>query len=164
MYAPKESHMEAALRVLKYLKREPGLGILMPSHSNLKLEAYCDSDWAKCPMTRRSLTGYCIKFGGSLIYWKTKKQATISKSSAKAEYKAMASTTCEVIWILGLLKDLGVEGLNPVSLHCDNKVALHIAANPIYHERTKHIEIDCHLVREKIQRGIIKTTYIQTKE
>ncbi|GAV58103.1 hypothetical protein CFOL_v3_01637 [Cephalotus follicularis] len=79
MHKPKESRMEAALRVLRYLKREPGLGILMSSDNTLKLQAYCDSDWASCPMTRRSLTGYCIKLGESLISWKSNKKPTVSK-------------------------------------------------------------------------------------
>ncbi|GAV89144.1 hypothetical protein CFOL_v3_32563, partial [Cephalotus follicularis] len=164
MHAPKQSHMEAALRVLRYLKNKPGLGILISSRSEMKLTAYCDSDWAACPMSRKSLTGFCVKLGDSLVSWKTKKQATVSRSSAEAEYRAMASATCEIIWILGLLKDLNVKGLEPVSLFCDNKAALHIAANPIYHERTKHIEIDCHLIREKVQQHVIKTEHIQTQE
>ncbi|GAV59364.1 hypothetical protein CFOL_v3_02895 [Cephalotus follicularis] len=164
MHSPKQSHMDAALRILRYLKKEPGLGILMCTENNMKLTAYYDSDWAACPMTRKSLSGYCIKLGDSLISWKSKKQATISKSSVEAEYRAMASITCEVVWILGVLTDMGVTRIKPASLYCYNKNALHIAANPMYHERTKHIEIDCHLVREKIQQGIIKIEYVGTHE
>ncbi|GAV75211.1 hypothetical protein CFOL_v3_18690 [Cephalotus follicularis] len=164
MHALKQSHMDAALRILRYLKREPGLGILMHSSNNFNLTAYCDSNWATCPMTSKSITGYCIKLGDSLISWKSKRQATVSRSSAEAEYRAMGATTCEVVWILGLLADLDVKGVEPVSLRGDNKAALHIAANPIYHERTKHIEIDCHLVREKIQQGVVKTEYVATHE
>ncbi|GAV86711.1 hypothetical protein CFOL_v3_30137 [Cephalotus follicularis] len=164
MHSPKQSHMNTALRILKYLKKEPGLGILMKAENDLKLRAYCDSDWAACPMTRKLITGYCIKLGDSLISWKSKKQATISKSSVETEYRAMANTTCEVVWILGLLEDMGVKENKLVFLYCDNKAALHIAANPMYHERTKHIEIDCHLIREKVQQGIIETKYIATHE
>ncbi|GAV70146.1 hypothetical protein CFOL_v3_13644, partial [Cephalotus follicularis] len=104
MHKPKESHMKAALRVLRYLKREPGLGILMSSDNTLKLQAYCNSDWASCPMTRRSLTGYCIKLGESWISWKSKKQPNVSKSSAEAEYRAMALTTCESFGFSNCLK------------------------------------------------------------
>lgn len=99
-----------------------------------------------------------------MISWKTKKQSTISRSSAETEYRAMANTTCEVVWITGLLKDMGVNLNEPATLYCDNKSALHIAANPLYHERTKHIEIDCHLVREKLRDKIIRTTHIGTHE
>ncbi|GAV83970.1 hypothetical protein CFOL_v3_27415 [Cephalotus follicularis] len=164
MHAPKQSHMEAALRVLRYLKNKPCLGILMSSKSEMKLTTYCDSDWATCPMSRKSLTGFCVKLGDSLVSWKTKKLATTSRFSVEAKYRAMASATCETIWILGLLKDLNVKGPEPVSLFCDNKTALHIIANPTYHERTKYIEIDCHLIREKVRYHIVKTEYIQTQE
>ncbi|XP_073294587.1 uncharacterized protein [Primulina huaijiensis] len=164
MHAPKKSHMDAAFRVLRYLKSAPGLGILLSASCSFSLQAYCDSDWAACPMTRRSVTGYCIKLGSSLISWKSKKQSTMSRSSAEAEYRAMASTTCEVTWILGLLNDMGVTLLSPPTLFRDNQAALHIAANPLYHERTKHIEIDCHLIREKIKNGVIQTAHISTTE
>ncbi|GAV70396.1 hypothetical protein CFOL_v3_13894 [Cephalotus follicularis] len=150
MHQPKQSHLGSALRVLRYLKNDPCLGILMSSRSKMEFTTYCDADWGDCPMTRKSITSYCIERGDSLISWKTKKQSTISKSSAEAEYRSMAATICEVIWILSLQKDLNVKSLEPVKLFCDNKTTLHIIANPIYHERRKHIEIDCHMIKEKI--------------
>lgn len=84
----------------------------------------------------------------------------MSRSSAEAEYKAMASTTCEITWIVGVLQDMGITSCSPCMLFCDNKAALEIAANPLYHERTKHIEIDCHLIREKIRQKMITTSHI----
>ncbi|XP_031277267.1 uncharacterized protein LOC116135691 [Pistacia vera] len=160
MHAPKQSHMDAAVKVLKYLKGCPGLGLLLPRKGDLNITAYYDSDWGSCPMTRRPLTGFCVKLGESLISWKTKKQSTVSLSSAEAEYRAMAKTTCEITWILGLLRDLNLQVKTPIKLYCDNKVANDIAANPVFHERTKHIEIDCHFIRDKIQEGMIKTKHI----
>lgn len=162
MHAPKKSHMDDVFRVLWYLKYAPGLGILLSVDSVFSLHAYCDLDWATRPMTRRSRTDYCIKLGNSLISWKSKKQNNVSRSSAEVEYRAMVSTTCEITWILGLLQDKGVHLLVPPILYCDNKAALHIVANPLYHERTKHIEIDCN--REKIKNGVIRTAYIPTNE
>ena len=144
--------MEAALRIVRYVKNQPGLGVLLSSNKNTTLTAYCDSDWASCPHARRSVTGYLVKFGDSLLTWKSKKQTTISKSSAEAEYRSMAAIVSELIWIIGLMKELGVNLKLPVDIYSDNKASIQIAANPVYHERTKHIEIDCHFIREKIDK------------
>ncbi|KAL5702972.1 hypothetical protein ACHQM5_028123 [Ranunculus cassubicifolius] len=162
MQHPTESQWEAVLRVVRYLKSCPGQGILLRADSTLSLEAYCDADWASCPISRRSITAYFVFLGGSPISWKTKKQATVSRSSAEAEYRAMASATCEIIWLKGLLHSLGVEQSGHVPLHCDSQAALHIANNPVFHERTKHIEIDCHFVRDEILHKTIAPAYVHT--
>jgi len=164
MHNPKQSHMNAALKVVKYLKGCPGLGIFLSRDCNMKMTAFCDTDYATYPMTRRSITGFCIKLGESLISWKMKKQSTVSLSSAEAEYRAMAKTTCEVIWIRGLLSDLGLQVSGPTYLFCDNNAALKLAANPVFHERTKHIEVDCHFTRDKIREGILVTKGIGTMD
>ncbi|GJZ28670.1 putative RNA-directed DNA polymerase [Tanacetum coccineum] len=164
MHAPLSSHLEAAFRVLRYLKNSPGSGIQINKVGNLKLRAYADSDWARCPATRKSVSGYCVFLGSSLITWKSKKQSTLSRSSAEAEYRSMASATCEVIWLSNLLGDMGVKNLLPVVLYCDNSSALQIAANPVFHEKSKHFEIDVHLVREKVASGVIVTEKIHTSQ
>ncbi|XP_026429268.1 uncharacterized protein LOC113325284 [Papaver somniferum] len=129
MQSPRLSHWEAALRVLRYRKGHPGQGIVLRKDSALQLNSYCDSDWASCPLSRRSLTGYFIFLGGSPIFWKTKKQHTVSRSSAEAEYRSMAHTCSELTWLKTLLKSLGVFYSQPMRLYCDSQSALHIAAN-----------------------------------
>jgi len=163
MQSPTHEHYHIALRVLRYLKQAPGQGILLSSRSTPSLLAYCDSDWGKCSDSRKSVTGFCVLLGASPISWRSKKQSVVARSTAEAEYRAIATVTCEVIWLLSLFRDLGISGLAPVLLHCDNQAALYIAGNPVFHERTKHIEVDCHFIREKMQAGIILPTYVSTR-
>lgn len=127
------------------------------------LESFCDADWAACKDTRRSITGFCVFFGGALISWRSKKQSTVSKSSAEAEYRSMASTVCELLWLSYVLRDFGIQLTSPVPLHCDNRAALHITANPVFHERTKHQDIDCHIVCDQYKSGFILPLFVPSK-
>lgn len=103
------------------------------------------------------MTGYFLNYGSSLIAWKSKKQSTVSRSSAEAEYRSLATLTAEVVSMTNLFNELGMNVDKPTIIHCDSKAAIQIAANPVLHERTKHIEIDCHFIREKVQQGLIET-------
>ncbi|MFS7989993.1 putative RNA-directed DNA polymerase [Helianthus anomalus] len=161
MATPYTGHWDAALRVLRYLKSTPGLGILYSDQGHCRVGAFTedgdgrisgfsDADWAGCPISRRSTTGYCVFVGGNLVSWKSKKQHTVSRSSAESEYRAMADVTSEMIWVRRLLKELGVISEDLMRLYCDNQSAIHIAKNQVFHERTKHIEVDCHLIRDRI--------------
>ncbi|XP_058732675.1 uncharacterized mitochondrial protein AtMg00810-like [Vicia villosa] len=148
---PTSTHLQAAHRIVRYLKNAPAKGLFFRRHSNLQLTGFSDSDWGACPTSRRSITGFCFFLGDNIISWKTKKQTVVSRSSSEAEYRALANTTCEAQWLLFLLHDFRIPHPSPVTLYCDNQSAIQIANCPIFHERTKHIEMDCHLVRDKIQ-------------
>ncbi|CAL1401965.1 unnamed protein product [Linum trigynum] len=161
--APTSNHLQLAYRILKYLKNAPGQGLFYPSKSDLQLRGYSDSDWASCPDTRRSTTGYCVSLGRSLIIWKSKKQGTVSRSSSEAEYRALAQLTCEVVWVKRLLHELHIEHPRPVEVYCDNRSAIYIAENPVFHERTKHIEVDCHVVRQFLQSKLIHLSHLETE-
>jgi len=161
---PTQTHYNAALRVLQYLKGSPDRGIFFSRSSSLHLQGYTDVDWAGCKDTRRSISGHCFLLGQSLICWRTKKQPTVSRSSSEAEYRAMTSTTCELQWLLYLLRDLPVQCVNLHVLYCENQSTMHIAANLVFHERTKHLDIDCHIVREKLQARLFKLLPITTHD
>ena len=147
--------MATAHHALRYIKSSLGAGIFFSADSDLQLRSFSDSDWAGCLDTRRSVTGFAVFLGSSLISWKAKKRATVSKSSSEAEYRALSSTTCELQWLIYLLNDFHISHVAPALLYCDNQSAIKIAANPTFHERTKHIELDCHVVREKLQAKVI---------
>ena len=136
--------------------------LFFPAKNELKLYTYCDSDWADCPTTRRSITGYCIFLGKSLISWRTRRldDKIFLGKSIEAEYRSMAGTSCEISWLKNLLHDLEITQREAISLHCDNQAPMHIAANLVFHERILRIEMDCHFIRDKIQEGSIITNHV----
>ncbi|KAM1294821.1 hypothetical protein ACFX1Q_015623 [Malus domestica] len=131
----------------------------MQNNAHTHILGYTDVDWAGNSLHRKSTTGFCIFVGGNLVSWKSKKQSVIARSSVEAEYRAMATTACELIWLKGLLFYLRFPSSQPMTLMCDNQVAMHIASNLVFDERIKHIEVDCHYIREKVQSKIIQTRY-----
>ncbi|GJU33384.1 hypothetical protein Tco_1176973 [Tanacetum coccineum] len=114
---------------MKIYSQQNGMDFLK-SKSEFKLVSYFDFDWAKCPKTRRLVSGYCVFVNGCLVSWKSKKQSALSRSSTKAEYMEMDSATCEVMQIFKILKDLGLDNLTPVTLFCDNKSAIWLTISP----------------------------------
>ncbi|KAL0641383.1 hypothetical protein Bca4012_103791 [Brassica carinata] len=164
MQAPKVHHWNMVDRILRYLSGTPGQGLWMGCNGSTEVVGYCDADWAGDRVDRRSTTGYCTFIGGNLVTWKSKKQKVISCSSAEAEYRAMLKLTNELVWIKGILKHLEIEQSTPMTMHCDNQAAIHIASNSVFHERTKHIEVDCHKVRQMIILGVILPCYTRSED
>lgn len=114
--------------------------------------------------TRKSVTEFIIKLGSSLISWKSKKQTTVSRSSGEPEYRSIVITVAELIWIQGLLKEVEITIQLPLNLYSDNKATIQIAANPVYHERTKHSEIDLYFIREKVQQELVSIKHVPTQD
>ena len=131
---PRTSHLQALLHTLAYIQGTSTQGILLSGADHLRLQAFSDSDWAACPSSRRSVTGYLLLLGSSPLSWKSKKQGTVSRSSSEEEYRTMAQAASEVTWMVRLLEELGVSGLTPIQLNCNNQSALHIAKIPVFHK------------------------------
>lgn len=161
-HAPTNIHLNAAYKVLRYLKGTVGQGLFYPVDNKFDLCGFSDSDWAACKDTRRSVSGICMFIGDSLVSWRSKKQDTVSCSTAEAEFRAMALATKEMIWLARLLLEFRVPFQPPAYLYCDNTSALHIANNFVFHERTKWIELDCYKTREAIECGFLKTMFVKT--
>jgi hypothetical protein len=164
MHAPYEEHLEAVHRILRYLKATPGKGLFFKKTDDKNVAIFTDADWAGSIIDRKSTSGYCTYVWGNLVTWRSKKQGVVSRSSAEAEFRAMAQGICEGMWILRVLKELKIEVELPLKLYCDNKAAISIAHNPVQHDRTKHIEIDLHFFKEKIDSGTLCLPFIPSNQ
>ena len=148
MQKPIDIHYKRAKKILRFIKKELGKGLFFLAYPDLSLRGFTNADWGGCVDSRNSTTSYCFFVRSSLVSWKSKKQKTPSKSSSEAEYRALAHGTCEIKWLLKLFRDFYITPNLPIPLFCDNQSAIYIGNNPIFHERTQHIELDCHIVRD----------------
>jgi histone deacetylase 1/2 len=165
LHAPTTAHWTAVKRILHYVKDTSGLGITFRRSPSTLLSAFSNADWAGCLDDRRSTGGFAIFIGPNLVSWHARKQATVSRSSTEAEYKALANATTELIWVEALLQELGVRRLREKPcLWCDNLGATFLSANPVFHARTKHIEIDYHFVCERVANNRLAIKFISTKD
>jgi histone deacetylase 1/2 len=161
---PTEVHWEAVKRILRYVKGTLHTGLHIRKSPLHGVSIFTDADWAGCVDDRRSTSGFAVFVGPNLISWSSKKQPTVSRSSTEAEYKALANGTAEAMWISYLLKELGVIQQRAPILWCDNLGATYLTANPVFHARTKHIEIDFHFVRERVAEGALDVRFISTHD
>ncbi|KAL6181444.1 hypothetical protein ACLB2K_048099 [Fragaria x ananassa] len=147
-----EEHMDAVYRILKYLKMAPGKSLLFEKKGELEVVGYTDVNWAGDKTDRRSTSGYFTFVRGNLVTWRNKKQKVVARSSVEAEFRGMAHGVCEMIWISNVLKELGFKLKKLMDLHCDSTYAIEIAHKPVQHNRTKHVEVDRHFMKENLDR------------
>ncbi|GKD83374.1 ribonuclease H-like domain-containing protein [Tanacetum coccineum] len=146
MHDPREPHYIALKRILRYVCGTLDHGLQLYASTTFQLNAYSDADWAGCPSTRRSTSGYCVFLGDNLISWSSKRQHVISRSSSEAEYRGVVNAVAEMAWVHNLLRDL--------------LVPLYLSSNPLRHQRTKHIEIDIHFVRDFVATCHVRVLHV----
>ncbi|GJW83571.1 putative ribonuclease H-like domain-containing protein [Tanacetum coccineum] len=157
----KASHLNAVKRIFRYLKHQPKLGLWYPRDSPFELEAFSDSDYGGASLDRKSTTGGCQFLGRRLISWQCKKQTIVANSTTEAEYVAAANCCGQVLWIQNQMMDYGFNFMN-TKIHIDNESTICIVKNPVYHSRTKHIEIRHHFIRDCYEKRLIDVIKIHT--
>ncbi|KAE8699425.1 hypothetical protein F3Y22_tig00110578pilonHSYRG00054 [Hibiscus syriacus] len=164
MQNPKKPHLEAVRRILRYVKNTIDYGLLYKKGEDCKLVGYCDADYAGDHDTRRSTIGYVFKLGSGTISWCSKRQPTVSLSTTEAEYRATAMAAQESTWLIQLMNNLHQPVDYAIPLYCDKQSAIRLAENPVFHARTKHVEVHYHFVREKVLQEEIEMRQIKTDE
>ncbi|KAJ9565352.1 hypothetical protein OSB04_001318 [Centaurea solstitialis] len=159
---PKESHMMAVKRILRYLKGTPNRGLWYPKETGFELVAFSDADHGGCQLDRKSTSGHVQFLGDKLVSWGSKKQHCVSTSTAEAEYVAAASCCSQVLWMRTQLRDYGYK-FNHIPIYCDSKSAIAITCNPVQHIRTKHIDIRYHFIKDHVERGTLELYFVNTE-
>ncbi|GJW64968.1 ribonuclease H-like domain-containing protein, partial [Tanacetum coccineum] len=161
MHDPREPHFSALKRILRYIRGTMPYGLQLFSSTTSSLVAYSDADWAGCTTTRRSTSGYCVFLGSNLLSWSSKRQLTLSRSSAEAEYQGVANAVAETCWLHNLLRELHTLLSTATLIYYDNVSAIYLSSNLVQHQRMKHIEIDIHFVRDLVADGHIRQSWVK---
>ena len=156
-----KAHWSTVKWILRYLKGTSKLGLIFTAQSNYKVTGFCDSDYACDLDRRRSLTGYVFTLSEYAVSWKATLQFTVALSTTEAEYMALTEAAKEAIWLKGLVQDLGLEQ-DCLDIYCDNQSALHLARDQMYHERTKHVDVRYHFIRDLVEKGDVRLQKIHT--
>jgi hypothetical protein len=162
MHDPRDSHLTAMKRILRYLRGTPDYGLLLCRSRSTDLAVYTDADWAGCPDTHRSTSGYAVFLGDNLVSWSAKRQTVVSRSSAEAKYRAVANGVAEATWLRQLLLELQTPPSRYTLVYCDNISTVYLSNNLVQHQRTKHVEIDLHFIREKVAIGQVCVLHVPT--
>ncbi|CAM8944471.1 unnamed protein product [Rhodiola kirilowii] len=156
---PKESHLLQVKRIIKYVCGTVEFGIWYTKDTNSHLVGFCDADWAGSAEDRKSTSGGCFFLGNNLVSWFSKKQNSISLSTAEAEYIAAGSWCTQLLWMKQMLSEYRVEQ-KEMTLYCDNMSAISISKNPVHHSRTKHIDIRHHFIRELVEQKVVTLQHV----
>ncbi|GJV51959.1 ribonuclease H-like domain-containing protein [Tanacetum coccineum] len=163
MHDLREPHFNAMKCVLRYLRGTTDLVLQLFRSTISQLTTYPDADWAGCPATRRSTSGYCVFLGDNLLTWSSKRQDMLSRSSVEAEYRGVANAVAETSWLRNLLLELQTPLSTATLVYCDNVSVVYMSANPVQHQRTKHIEIDIHFVRDKVAADHVRVLHVPSR-
>jgi hypothetical protein len=164
MVEPRSVHMVGAKHVLRYVAGTVDYGLDYVRGDGVSLVGYTDSDWAGCAADRKSTSGCCFSLGSGLVSWFSRKQKSVALSSAEAEYMAASQASCEAIWLRKMLVGLFGQEMSPTVIHCDNQSCIKLSENPVFHDRSKHIEIRYHFIRDWVQRGAVQLQYVSTDD
>ena len=164
MCEPRKVHWVAAKHILRYLQGTVDYGLDYRQGDGVRLAGYTDSDWAGCASDRKSTSGCCFGLGSAVVSWFSRKQQSVALSSAEAEYMAASLASCEAIWLRKMLFGLFGQPLRPSVIYCDNQSCIKLTENPVFHDRSKHIGIKYHFIRDYVQKGAVKLEYIPTDE
>ncbi|GJY70572.1 ribonuclease H-like domain-containing protein [Tanacetum coccineum] len=162
MHDPRKRHFSALKRILRYVRGTLGYGLQFSS-STTSLVAYSDADWTSCPTTRRSTSGFCVFLRNNLLSWSSKCQPTLSRSSEEAEYRGVANVVAETCWLRNLLRKLHTPLSSATLVYCDNVSVVYLYYNSVQHQRTKHIEIDIHFVRDLVAAGQVRVLHVPSR-
>ncbi|MCO5594094.1 hypothetical protein L7F22_048115 [Adiantum nelumboides] len=164
MQLPRKPPLDVVRRILRYVRATLDYALFYDAGTQVQVHGYIDFDWAGSSSDRRSTSGYMFSFGSAAVTWSSKKKPIVALLSTEAEYSGAAVVACEVAWLEMLLQDLEIQVQNPVVMYCDNLSSIQLARNPIFHARTKHIEVHYNFIRERVLDGDIDLAYIGTKD
>jgi hypothetical protein len=164
MCEPKHIHMVVVKHILRYVQGTIAYGLRYTSSEGVMLHGYTDSDWIGSTVDRKSTSRYCFSLGSAMVSWSSRKQGSIAQSTAKAEYIATSVASREAVWLRNLLSYLFSVDLEPIVIHCDNQSCIKLSENPVFHDRSKHIEIRYHYVRDMVQKNILSIQVVPTTE
>lgn len=164
MHKPTDVHWESVKRLLRYLKGTQTFGLSLRKNSPLVLHAFSDADWAGNRDDSTSTTAYTVFLGTNPISWCSQKQKSVSRSSTEAEYRSVANTASELSWLVSLLGELGVQSSISPTIYCDNLNTTYVCANPKMHSKMKHVRIDFHFVRDRVEEGSLRVTHVSSTD